>query len=416
MKSNRIFAVSILALACSTSFAQSFTVKPLRVVDAPKAPVVVVPEIKAELVKTEPVKAAPVVAVIERAEPKLAAPKVITGASAPVALAADIVREPQRAAPAGASFVPPGAVPNAAMNYAQAPKADTKKAAKGRGGKSAVATTNDVAFAPAAIDQAVGAVLEREAKTPFKVRVDAQGVARHAFGFYTPRVVTAVNRVSVIEFEPGETITFQSWGSGAEAEEWGPAWVWGPNNTPMLAVRPAAPGLTTDLFVYTNKRVYAIYLSSTSDNFVPRTGFYYPTDASTQLAALSERSRIEAHVEAAKPEQITAKVGIQFPAISEVTQGYDIKGDAPFKPQRILTNGKKTWIEFPAGFSNEALPALFGLNANGEEAYILVRPAEGENGLYYYIVDFPMKRGVLKIGTGRKAVSVEFNLRDKDGR
>src|SRR5208283_4481889 len=89
-------------------------------------------------------------------------------------------------------------------------------------------------------------------------------------------------RTSDIQLQPGETITDVALG---DTERWmaTPAASGDPRNAvPHLAVKPQAPGIETNLTIYTTKHIYHLVLHSRG-RAMQEVEFYYPDELSAAM-------------------------------------------------------------------------------------------------------------------------------------
>jgi type IV secretion system protein TrbG len=118
-----------------------------------------------------------------------------------------------------------------------------------------------------------------------------------------------------------------------------------------VMIKPTDVGLTTNLVITTNRRLYTIKLVSRSADWMPRVSFDYPDDVSAEWRAY--RARFE------QRQEMTAA---QIPPPRKLDFDFFISGDSvPWRPTRVYTDGVKTYILFPASVGNGDLPALVGL-------------------------------------------------------
>jgi type IV secretory pathway VirB9-like protein len=85
-------------------------------------------------------------------------------------------------------------------------------------------------------------------------------------------------RTSDIQLQPGETITDVAIG---DSERWmaTPASSGDPRDpVPHLAVKPQAPGIQTNLTIYSTKHIYHLLLRSRGSHAVQEVQFYYPDE------------------------------------------------------------------------------------------------------------------------------------------
>ena len=86
--------------------------------------------------------------------------------------------------------------------------------------------------------------------------------------------------------------------------------------------------------------------------------------------------------------------------------GYDIrvvKGSTPrWLPERVFTDGRRTFIAFPGAVAYTDVPALF-LRA-GKDTHLVNYRQEGR----YFVVDRPVEMAELRLGDHKKQVVVRL--------
>jgi type IV secretion system protein VirB9 len=132
-----------------------------------------------------------------------------------------------------------------------------------------------------------------------------------------------------------------------------------------LFIKPLQSGVTTNMTVITNSRLYAIDL-------VPLPG-PSPEMAYTVRFRYPEPGEDAAQAEAEAP----------------VEGRYRVSGARGLQPSRIGDDGRHTYIEWPA---DRAIPAVYGIDAQGRETLV--------NGMMrddVYVIDSVMPRLIFRI-------------------
>jgi len=246
------------------------------------------------------------------------------------------------------------------------------------------------ALAPAALAQPASSVvtankaaLREPAKSGF---VNAVQVYPYSEGALF-RLFAAPERVSDIALQPGETLISVAAGDTVRWTVGDTASGSGETKRTHLLVKPFAPGLSTNLVITTDRRVYHVQLTSTASTAMTGMRWTYPQD---ELLALA-RQRAEA--EAARP----VSVGVE---IAQLNFDYRVTGDKPaWRPLRAFDDGRQTWIEFPAAISTGEAPPLFILGDNGEAELVNYR-VSGR----FYIVDRLFGAAELRLGAKRQKI------------
>jgi type IV secretion system protein TrbG len=176
-----------------------------------------------------------------------------------------------------------------------------------------------------------------------------------------PELDCAPLRTTDIQLQSGETITDVAMG---DTERWmaTPASSGDPRNpVPHLAVKPQAPGIETNLTIYTTKHIYHMLLRSRG-HAMQEVEFYYPDEV---LAAIKDAdAAVAQHKEAAvdpprndNDDGRVVKIAAVDPAQLNFT--YKIEGpNLPFRPIRAFDDGSHVYIQMPPGMKTSDAPAL----------------------------------------------------------
>jgi len=203
-------------------------------------------------------------------------------------------------------------------------------------------------------------------------------------------------RTTDIQLQPGETITDVAMG---DTERWmaTPASSGEPRKpVPHLAVKPQAPGIATNLTIYTTKHIYHLLLRS-SGRAMQEVEFYYPDEV---LAAMKEADAAAAKDGTAgdPPGDDNASVA-KIAAIDpgQLNFSYKIDGaNVPFRPVRAFDDGSHVYIQMAPGMKTSDAPAL--LIAAGGGTQMVNYRVEGN----YYVVDRLFNQAILVSGVGRQ--------------
>ena len=240
----------------------------------------------------------------------------------------------------------------------------------------------------AAIDPAThsGSPLSPEGLASGQGAPPASGHARPWWDGAVYRLDTAPGRVSDIALQPGESLIAVAAGDTAR-------WVIGdttsgsgPTRRTHILIKPAEPGLRTNLVITTDRRVYHLDLASGA---IAMTGiaWTYPQD---ELLALR---RAQEALAAAEP--VAAPI-----AVERLDFGYAITGDQPpWRPVRAFDDGAQVFIEFPPGLESMEAPPLFVVGASGDVELVNYR----KRGRYY-VVDRLFGAAELRLGAKRQQV------------
>jgi len=201
------------------------------------------------------------------------------------------------------------------------------------------------------------------------------------------RLVTAPEHVTDIALQPGEALVAVAAGDTARWTVGDTTSGAGEARRVHIMIKPLAPGLSTNMIVTTDRRVYHIALSSTARTAMAAVSWTYPQDSllAIERAADARRGTVEAR-----------------PAIDPVRLdfSYTIRGDKPvWRPLRAFDDGRQVYIEFPATLGQGEAPPLFVTGEDGGPELVNYR-VSGR----YYVVDRLFDRAELRQGMKRQTV------------
>lgn len=154
-----------------------------------------------------------------------------------------------------------------------------------------------------------------------------------------------------------------------------------------IMIKPLAPGLSTNLIITTDRRVYHVALTSTARTAMTAISWSYPGES-----LLAIRREAETFREAAPVRAAIDPVNFSF--------AYAIRGDKPaWRPLRAFDDGRQVFIEFPATLGQGEAPPLFLTGTDGTAELVNYR-VSGR----YYIVDRLFERAELRYGAKKQAV------------
>ena len=200
------------------------------------------------------------------------------------------------------------------------------------------------------------------------------------------RLTTAPGRVTNIALQPGESVIAVAAGDTAR-------WVIGDTTSGSgaarrthILVKPASAGLSTNVVITTDRRVYHLDLVSGA-KAMTGLSWTYPND---ELLALE---RAQAALAAAEPVATAV-------AVDRLNFNYAIAGDRPpWRPVRAFDDGAQVFIEFPPGLAATEAPPLFVLGPKGAPELVNYR----KRG-HYYVVDRLFGAAELRLGGKRQQV------------
>jgi len=198
------------------------------------------------------------------------------------------------------------------------------------------------------------------------------------------QVYASVGRVTVIALQPGEELVTVAAGDTVR-------WVVGDTSSGNGAdlrinvlVKPIRSGLKTNLVITTSRRTYLLELTSTEKAWMASVSWDYPKD---RMLALQRQAHTASA--AAPVDEGLSLENIRF--------RYAISGsNPPWKPVRAFDDGKKVYIQFPAGIAQGELPPLFVIGAEGDGQLVNYRFRSP-----YYIVDRLFGAAELRLGADK---------------
>ncbi|KRA84686.1 conjugal transfer protein TrbG [Altererythrobacter sp. Root672] len=201
------------------------------------------------------------------------------------------------------------------------------------------------------------------------------------------RLYTAPERVSEIALEPGETLVSVAAGDTVRWVIGDTASGTGATRRTHVLVKPTAPGLSTNLVIATDRRVYHVLLESNSGAAMASMSWSYPQGALKVLDRSGEAGPL--------PAERVAGISLE-----RLSFGYAIEGDdPPWRPLRAFDDGTQVFIEFPEALAQGEAPPLFVSGEGGVTELVNYR-LRGR----YYVVDRLFATAELRLGEGRQQV------------
>lgn len=241
---------------------------------------------------------------------------------------------------------------------------------------------------------------EWKAKNDMPTRGD-EGAVVFVYGATLPTVVCAPLKPCNLLLQPGEVV--QKIDSG-DTVRWktSPSLVGqGDQTTTVIVIKPTDSGLETAMTIATDRRLYTVKLVSRLTDWMPKVAFSYPEDVNKAWADYyANQARIK--------EATVLSNGLN---IDGLDFGYKIDGDKPnWRPVRVYTDGRKTYIEFPASMKWDESPALVELGNDGgwfsdpSKKQVNYAPRGGNR----FEVDKVLTRAALISGVGKSEEKVEI--------
>ena len=198
------------------------------------------------------------------------------------------------------------------------------------------------------------------------------------------QVYASPGRVTAINLQPGEELVTVAAGDTVR-------WIVGDTSSGSgdelrvsVLIKPIRVDLKTNLVITTTRRTYLIELTSTEQAWMASVSWDYPRD---RMLALQRR---------ASAAQAAAPVDAGL-ALEQLRFRYAISGsNPPWKPLRAFDDGRKVYIQFPAGIAQGELPPLFVIGPEGDGQLVNYRFRSP-----YYVVDRLFGAAELRLGADK---------------
>ena len=223
---------------------------------------------------------------------------------------------------------------------------------------------------------------ERTGKPPV---IRRGGIVLHPFGHGTPTLSCAPLRACRIELQDGERLLADP--ALGDTERWLTAQIAaGPNGaTPVVVVKPKDCGLSTNLVISTNRRIYDLDLdagaceraTARAAAYTRSVRFYYPDD----LAALAGAQHAPAPA-------------LQEPTVHNTNYRWKRRNGFPWEPARVFDDGVHVYIQLPPEARHDIAPVLYLVDDGG---YSILNYTPRDD---MYVTDRVFHRAALVIGEG----------------
>ncbi|PAU51860.1 P-type conjugative transfer protein TrbG [Pseudomonas indica] len=198
------------------------------------------------------------------------------------------------------------------------------------------------------------------------------------------QVYTSPGRVTAINLQAGEELITVAAGDTVR-------WIVGDTSSGSgeelrvsVLVKPTRVDLKTNLIITTTRRTYLIELTATEQAWMASVSWDYPKD---RMLALQRRATA-----AKDAEPVDAGLTLE-----QLRFRYAISGsNPPWKPLRAFDDGRKVYIQFPAGIAQGELPPLFVIGPEGDGQLVNYRFRSP-----YYIVDRLFGAAELRLGADK---------------
>lgn len=231
---------------------------------------------------------------------------------------------------------------------------------------------------------------EQWRRAPNKAIIDQYGFVKFAYGANMPTLICKPLTVCDIALEPGEIITDIHIGDSVRWQASTSLSGSKKGDISHVIIKPTDSGLTTNMFIATDRRTYNLNLKSDNRQYIPHLSFLYPQDMNNILSSYHTR------VAQRKQEQQISAPELGNVDIASLDFDFSISGSAPWRPTRVFTDGMKTYIQFPRSLGVSEAPILVALNGRSQE--LVNYRVKGDT----YIVDRVNTKFALLSGVGMK--------------
>ncbi|GHV49818.1 conjugal transfer protein TrbG [Deltaproteobacteria bacterium] len=214
-------------------------------------------------------------------------------------------------------------------------------------------------------------------------------------GASMPTVVAAPMQVCDVELQAGETVNEIVVGDSARWLVVSGSAGSGPGSSVHLFIKPVDAGLESSAVVTTDRRVYHLRLVSQRTGHTPYVGFLYADDLRRQAGQKQAR-------EAREREWASTALDGKTVDLSALNFGYEVKGKAPWKPERVYDDGQQMFIRLPGRSKSGEMPVLLVRKGNQD---VLVNYRVKDQAM---IVDGLFERIALVIGVGGDQEKIEI--------
>jgi type IV secretion system protein VirB9 len=207
------------------------------------------------------------------------------------------------------------------------------------------------------------------------------------------QVYCAPGQITDLALEPGEELVGPGPVAAGDTVRWiigDTASGEGATRRVHLLVKPARPGISTNLVINTDRRTYHLELHATAGIYMAGVSWTYPAG---QLIALGARSGDRRGIAVAGGTDL-----------AQLNFAYRISGDRTnWRPARVFDDGRQVFVEFGAEISRTDMPPLFVIGADKRVELVNYR-VSGR----YLIVDRLFERAELRLGAGSHARRVRI--------
>lgn len=236
---------------------------------------------------------------------------------------------------------------------------------------------------------------------PDKPNRSPDGTVMYLYGATLPTLICTPLQVCAIRLQAGEVVNDLHVGDSARWLITPSVIGSGPSAITNAIVKPTDAGLSTNVIITTDRRSYTIKLVSAKKEWMPAIAFVYPDEHQRTWANYQKRQQRSDHATTLSTGENTAALDFSF----------QMGGDNPkWKPQRVYTDGVKTYIQFPSSHFADEAPALMTIGKGGSlwsgpSMQLVNYRLIGDR----YVVDQVIDKAALISGVGSEQVMVTID-------
>jgi type IV secretion system protein TrbG len=230
------------------------------------------------------------------------------------------------------------------------------------------------------------------------VQPGIDGVVRFQYGRSQPVLVCAPLQVCAILLDKDEVVTGHQLG---DPMNWTFTTPQNGNNT--IVLKPNTSNVNTNVLIFTMKngarRQYSIKLVAHTNRYMPFVGFSYPDDVQAQNAQYY--AGVQSTIAKQEKEQIknNAKYALNTDSLD---YRFEVRGSAPFKIDRVYTDGIKTFIDLKTTSKGDELPVFMAETSDKKDLMTNYMYDADKNR---YVIDYKLKTGYLIAGEDKLKIS-----------
>ncbi len=220
------------------------------------------------------------------------------------------------------------------------------------------------------------------------------GIVRYQYGAGQADLVCAPLKACAIMLDNDEVVSDMHIGDMS----------WQPNapiagKTNAVVVKPISANIhNTNLLIFTDKRQYSINLIAHQSRYMPMIAFTYTDTLNSSNQKILAFNRTKISQQQKEKNVNNAKYALNA---EKLDYNYEVSGNAPFRIERISTDGIKTYIDLKKSTIGNELPIFIAMTSGKEQQVNYKYDTENHR----YIIDKKIKNGLLLAGEDRLIIS-----------